>query len=267
MTTTATQPEVLPTRHCDRTFVVEDLTVRSDGTGRIVEAYAAAFNVRTEIMDQDGHYHEELAPTSFDRTIQHKGPNGFGVLFNHALTVDGTPNAAATLPIGVPLEVRADERGVFTATRYLDNPLADHVLDAIKHGALRAQSFSGRFTKSIRSYPEGRGSGKLALITRQEVDMREYGPAVFAAYKDAAIIGTRAEEFVRALLSTPPDRRLAWLQQFEGLTTPLAEQDPEALTPGTPPGPADLADDPQSHSARPSLRARIRAARIVRGME
>ncbi len=36
------------------------------------------------------------------------------------------------VPIGVPVEVRADERGVFTATRYLNNPLADHVLDAIK---------------------------------------------------------------------------------------------------------------------------------------
>jgi phage head maturation protease len=81
------------------------------------------------------------------------------VLFNHGRTVDGAPNPAATLPIGVPLEVRADERGVFTATRYLDNPLADHVLDAIKAGAIRAQSFSGRFTKSVRSYPGGRGRG------------------------------------------------------------------------------------------------------------
>ncbi|HEY9417214.1 MAG TPA: HK97 family phage prohead protease [Pseudonocardia sp.] len=263
MTTT---DELLPTRQCERAYTIEDLHVRSDGSGRIVEAYAAAFNVRTEIMDQDGHYNELLPPTSFDRTIQHKGTN-FGVLFNHARTVDGEPNPLATMPVGVPLEVRADERGVFTATRYLDNPLADHVLDAIKAGAIKSQSFSGRFTKSVRSHPEGRGRGSLPLITRNEIDMREYGPAVFAAYKEAAILGTRAEQFVRTLLETPPDKRLDWLQQFEGLTTPLVA-DPEALTPGTPSiGPADQVEDSREHSARPSLRQHIRAARIARWME
>ena len=263
MTTT---DELLPTRQCDRAYTIEDLHVRSDGSGRVVEAYAAAFNVRAEIMDQDGHYNEILPPTSFDRTIQHKGTN-FGVLFNHARTVDGEPNPFATMPIGVPLEVRADDRGVFTATRYLDNPLADHALDAIKAGAIKSQSFSGRFTKSIRSHPDGRGRGSLPLITRHEIDMREYGPAVFAAYTEAAIMGTRAEQFIRTLLETPPDRRLDWLQQFEGLTTPLVA-DPEALTPGTPStGPADQVEDSREHSARPSLRQHIRAARIVRGME
>lgn len=259
----------LPTRSCDRAYALEDLHVRSDGSGRVVEAYAAAFNVRSEIYDQDGHYNETLPPTSFDRTIQHKGIN-FGVLFNHARTVDGEPNPMATMPIGVPLEVRADERGVFTATRYLDNPLADQVLDAVKNGAIRAQSFSGRFVKSTRTHPDGRGQGRLPLITRHEVDMREYGPAVFAAYKEAAILGTRAEQFVRTLLATPPDQRLTWLEQFEGLTTPLA--DPEVPIIGTPSdGPAEVVEDSPEHaarhSARPSLRDRIRVARITRGME
>jgi HK97 family phage prohead protease len=262
--------EQLLTRSCDRAYAIEDLHVRSDGSGRVVEAYAAAFNVRTEIFDQDGHYNEVLSPSSFERTIQHKGTN-FGVLFNHGRTIDGEPNPSATMPIGVPLEVRADERGVFTATRYLDNPLADHVLDAIKAGAIKAQSFSGRFTKSVRSHPEGRGGGRLPLITRNEIDMREYGPAVFAAYKDAAILGTRAEQFIRTLLETPPDKRLDWLQQFEGLTTPLV--DSEALILGTPSdGPAEQVEDSLElaarHSARPfPLRDRIRMARIKRGME
>jgi HK97 family phage prohead protease len=257
--------QLLPTRSCDRAYAIDDLHVRSDGSGRIVEAYAAAFNVRTEIMDQDGHYHEVLSPTSFAKTINDKGTN-FGVLFNHARTVDGEPNPLATMPIGVPLEVKADERGVYTATRYLDNPLADQVLDAIKAGAIKAQSFSGRFTKSVRSHPDGRGRGVLPMITRNEIDMREYGPAVFAAYKDAAILGTRAEQFVRTLLATPPDQRLDWLQQFEGLTTPLLE--PEALILGTPDGAAEQVEEPVTHhSARPSLRARIRAARITREWE
>lgn len=266
MTATSAADELLPTRPCDRTYSLEDLHVRSDGSGRVVEAYAAAFDVRSEVMDQDGHYNEELTKTSFDRTIQHKGLK-FGVLFNHGRTIDGSPNPQATLPIGVPLEVQSDERGVFTATRYLDNPLADWVLSAVKDGAIRAQSFSGRFTKSVKSYPDGRGRSVLPLITRQEVDMREYGPAVFAAYEQAAILGTRAEEFVRALLTKSPDQQAEWLKQFEGLATPLP--DPATQT-GTPPpadGPAKTDDPPMGHSARSSLRSRIRAARIARGME
>jgi HK97 family phage prohead protease len=258
--------DTLPTRPCERMFALDDLHVRSDGSGRVVEAYAAVFGIRTEVMDQEGHYYETLLPSSFDRTIQHKGTT-FGVLFNHGRTIDGTPNPQATLPIGVPQEVHSDERGVFTATRYLDNPLADWVLGAIKDGAIRAQSFSGRFMRSARSHPEGRTRGKLPLITRHEVDMREYGPAVFAAYPDAAILGTRAaEQFVRTLLAKPEDERLGWLQQFEGFATPLDSATPAGAPSGD--GLAVEADDSQQlHSVRPSLRSRIRAARITRGWE
>jgi HK97 family phage prohead protease len=231
----------------------------------VVEAYAAVFNHRAEVMDQDGHYQETIAPASFAKTIADKGTR-FGVLFNHGRTIDGTPSDMGTMPIGVPLEVRTDDRGVFTVTRYLENPLADQVLEAITSGAIRAQSFSGRFMRSIRSWPEGRARAALPLITRHEVDMREYGPAVFAAYGGAEILGTRAEQFVRQLLAVAPARRLQWLQQFEGLTTDDVQ--PEAPTVGTPVGAAALGEEPQMHSARPtSLRARIHAARVARGME
>ncbi len=249
----------------ERAYMLDDLHVRSDGDGRTVEAYAAVFNTRAEVVDQDGHYHEILTPTSFAKTISEKAPGGFRVLFNHGRTIDGTPNALATMPIGVPLDVHADEKGVFTVTRYLDNPLADDALDAIRKGAIRAQSFKGRYLKSRRTYPDGRSRSALPVITRHETDMLEYGPAVFAVYEDAAILGTRAELFVRALLDTPTDKRLAWLEQFEGATTP---SEPEPLPVGTPSGAAELVDEPGNHSARPmSLRMRIRAARIVRGME
>ena len=262
---TTTTEELLPTRPVERQYVLDDLHVRADGTGRIVEAYAAVFNTRSEIRDQDGHYLEELAPTSFDRTIQHKG-TGFGVLFNHGRTIDGAPNPLATMPIGVPLEVKPDQKGVFTATRYLDNPLADQVLDAINAGAIRAQSFSGRYTKSRRDYSSRVKLG-LPTIYRMEVDMREYGPAVFAAYTDAAILGTRSVElFTRALLQLDPDKRLDFLSQFEGLTTQPEEADSEALEQHSD-GPAAADDPAEGHSARQSLRDRIRAARIARQMD
>lgn len=98
--------------------------------------------------------------------------------------------------------------------------------------------------------------------------MREYGPAVFAAYPGATILGTRAEMFIRALLDTPPDRRLEWLSQFEGLTTPL-EADPVEDLHGTPSGPADPTEDGDprdAHSTR-SIRTRAHQWRVDREME
>ncbi len=245
--------ELVTPRAVERMAPLQDCTIRSDGSGRVVEAYAAVFNSRTEIYDVDGHYHEENDPTSFNRTIQHKGPSGFGVLFNHGRTVDGAPNPLATMPIGVPLEVRADERGVWTATQYLENPLADDVLNAIKAKALRAQSFSGRFLRSMKT--PARARGQLPVIRRMETDMREYGPAVFAAYGDAAILGTRAmagmfaeaDMFLRTLLALPGEKRLEWLQQFELGTTPETVSDLVEL--GTS---HELAENSQSDSTSDS---------------
>jgi HK97 family phage prohead protease len=210
--------ENLPVRPAMRTFNLEDLHVREEGgDGRIVEAYAAVFDTKSEIVDQDGHYLESLGRGAFTRTLN-KGPFRNPVMFNHSRTIDGAPNPMATMPIGVPLEVKKDEHGLWTATRYLDNPLADQVLDAIKQGAIRAQSFSGKFRTSRRSYPDGRGRSALPLIERTEIELREYGPAVFAAYEGAAILGTRQlTTFMRSLLAMDQDERVEWLQQFEGL--------------------------------------------------
>jgi HK97 family phage prohead protease len=264
---TSRDDESLATRDCNRAYRLDDLHLRSDGSGRVVEAYAAVFRTKTEVMDQDGHYHEELAPTSFAKTLQENKPGDFRVLFNHGRTIDGTPNALATMPIGVPLEIRADERGVYTVTRYLDNPLANDVLEAIKAGAIKAQSFSGRFLKSFRSWPDGRGRAALPLITRHEVQMREYGPAVFAAYTSAAILGTRSVRFMEELLATPPGpARLQLLEQFEGITTPTEPDAPILDTPDD--GAVTQAAEPREHSTRAdvtSFREQLRAKRARLG--
>jgi HK97 family phage prohead protease len=236
----------LRSRACTRAFSLDDIHVRSDGSGRVVEAYAAIFRTRSEIMDQDGHYNEELTGTSFNRTIRNRtdatGFPNFQVLYNHGADIAGRPSGMLTMPIGVPEEVRADDKGVYTATRYLENPLADDVFQAIKAKALRGMSFSGRFLQSKKSYPEGRNRSALPLITRTEVDMREYGPTVFPAYDGAAILGTRAERFVTALLAQPEDHRIEWLRQFEGFDTLASLADPLIPSPSTPDsdsGPAD----------------------------
>ncbi len=225
-----------------RAFTFDDIAIRSDGDGRTVEAYCAAWNVDSEIRDQDGHYIESLAPRSFTKTIQERGDR-FGVFYNHARTLYGTPDGNLSVPIGVPLEVKEDERGVYTATRYLDNPLADAILDAIKQRAIKGQSFSGRFVKSKRE-PAKRGG--LPRVYRTEVAMREYGPTVFPAYTEAMILGTRSvSSFLDALNACDED--VDRLRQMLGLATPL---EPASLSSASPE--AARVEEPAlaGHSAR-----------------
>lgn len=205
----------------DRAFTITDATIRSDGDGRTVEAYCAAFNVPAEIHDQDGHYNEVISPGSFDRTISHNGTR-FGVFYNHARTIYGTPDGALSVPIGVPVEApRADSHGVMTVTRYLDaNPLADAILGAIKQKAINGQSFSGRFMKSAKTRASDRGG--LPTIARTEVAMREYGPTPFPAYVEAAITGTRsAESWLHELIGMDREERADLFTQMLALATPL----------------------------------------------
>jgi hypothetical protein len=43
-----------------RSFSLEDISVRSGGDGRTVEAYATVFNTPAEVRDQDGEYIEVI---------------------------------------------------------------------------------------------------------------------------------------------------------------------------------------------------------------
>lgn len=239
-------------REFARTFAFDDIAIRADGDGRTVEAYAAAFGVPAEIRDQDGHYNEELQRGSFAKTINDNGTN-FGVFYNHARTIYGTPDGALSVPIGVPLEVREDDRGVWTVTRYLDNPLADSVLDGIKQRAIRGQSFSGRFIKSTKTRA---ARGQLPTIIRTEVAMREYGPTVFPAYAEAAILGTRSVQSFLEELKQLSAEDMDQFRQMLGVTAPAADAITDTASAAVP-----LEEPATGHSAQRThlnLRARAR---------
>ena len=94
----------------------------------------------TEIRDQDGHYNEVIDRSAFNRAISDAAPQGgrtawrIGVFYNHGRTIYGTPSERGSMPIGTPLEVKADQRGVLTLTRYHRTELADEALEAIREG-------------------------------------------------------------------------------------------------------------------------------------
>jgi HK97 family phage prohead protease len=175
-----------------RSYPLEDIKVRSGGDGRTVEAYASVFGTPAEIKDQDGHYHEVIGRNAFDKTIAERGLK-FGVFYNHGMTLHGTPSERHSMPIGTPVEVRSDQRGVLTVTKYNRTQLADEVLESIREGAITGQSFSGRMIQSTPGRPPYRArGGEVPTVTRTEIAMREYGPTPLPAYEDAGIVGVRA---------------------------------------------------------------------------
>lgn len=258
-----------------RAVTLDDIRIRSGGDGRTVEAYAAIFDDPVEIRDQDGHYRERNASTAWNKTIADRGGR-FPVVYHHGLTLAGTPSERGAVPIGVSLEVRADKRGVLTVSRYGKTELADEVLEAIRSGAVTAQSYGGRFIRSDPQSPPRGGyrpgrDGTLRTVTRLEVAMREFGPTPFPAYAGAAITGVRAQQVLGALIGAGADVQAL-------LTGSTTRTESESLTVDTPdPGETgseavedteETDDEPQQHSARSiPLRTRIRAARIARGWE
>ncbi|MFJ4735281.1 phage major capsid protein [Streptomyces sp. NPDC088770] len=188
-----------------RVFALDDIAIRAGGDGRTVTAYAAVFDSPAEIRDQDGHYQEQISRSAFDKTLKERAGR-VGVFYNHARTLHGTPSEKGSVPIGTPLEVRPDGRGLLTVTRYNKTQLADDVLEAIRNGDITGQSFTGRF---IKSDPRGpylpARAGDLTLVTRQEIALIEYGPTPIPAYHDAEIVGVRADGAAvdRGNLDTP----------------------------------------------------------------
>jgi HK97 family phage prohead protease len=187
-----------------RSFALQDISIRAGGDGRTVDAYATVFDTPTPIHDQDGEYIEIIDPHAFDRILPKLAPAGgrsswrVGVFYNHGMTLHGTPSDMDSMPIGVPLDIKADAHGLFTRTRYHAGDRADMVLEAIREGSIAGYSFSGRFDRS--DPPSSRGgyrpdrSGNLRTVRRTESTLREYGPTPFPAYQDAGIIGVRAEK-------------------------------------------------------------------------
>jgi HK97 family phage prohead protease len=197
------EPFVAANGSFTRFVELDDISIRAGGSGRTVVAYMAAFNAPAEIRDQDGHYIETLDPTAFNKTLKERSGQ-IQVLYNHGRTVLGTPSDKFSMPLGVPVRMVADGRGVLTETEYAKTDTADEVLELIKAGAIRGQSFSGKFTKSERA--RGR-HGDLDTIHRSEVSLREYGPTPMPAYKEAAIVGVRAEEMFEATKGMTEEER------------------------------------------------------------
>jgi HK97 family phage prohead protease len=188
-----------------RLYALEDIHIlrsADGGDGRTVEAYAAVFGEPAEIQDHEGHYVEEIDPAAFNRAIEHASrarggfPGSVKVLWNHGRDLAGKPSDRFSMPIGVPVDIRAESRGLLTRTRYSDTPLADEVLENIRAGSITSQSFTGAIMRSTPQLRRGDrhrpdNAGNLRTVRRTELGLREYGPVLWPAYSGAEIVGVR----------------------------------------------------------------------------
>lgn len=247
-----------------RTFIFEpdDITIRSDGTGRTVEAYAAVFNQPAEIVDFEGHYREQISPVAFNQTISRNGGR-FPVLYNHGRTLMGTPSDVGSMPIGNSIEARPDGKGLLTVSRYNNNPLADQTLEAIRNGDISGMSWSGRIVAQDVKTPR-RGfvpaaSGELTLVTRTEIALKEFGPTPFPAYVGADIVGVRSVDLVRSVRDLDDEQRaeLAAL-----LNLPVARLDDAARDASTSPE-VPVSDESPAVAPMPSSRTTHTSLRLL----
>jgi HK97 family phage prohead protease len=262
----------------DRTFPLDDIQISRSGDGRTVEAYAAMFEAPYEVRDQHGHYMEVLSRSVFNRTLSGGAGKSAMCLYNHGMTVHGTPDMMGSVPLGTPLEIRPDGRGLLTVTRYNKGPFADQVLESIRNGDIRAQSFRGRI---IRSDPNGRVPRQrygqtLPTVTRHEMGLTDYGPTPIPVNAGAEIVAVRSlTDLIDELRDLDADEREELLRTLD-LSTPAedpddeeeeddVEDDVEAISDDSEPG----AEDPplKRHSIRQiDIRRRIRAALVTRSM-
>jgi HK97 family phage prohead protease len=241
----------------ERNFLLDDISIRADGTGRTVVAYAAVFDTPAEIVDRDGHYMETIGRTAFAKTIAERAGQ-IGVFYNHGKTLYGTPSERYSMPLGTPLEITPDSKGLLTVTRYSKTDLADEVLEGINNGSITGQSFSGRFVASERTRRLGKG---LDLIHRTEVALTEFGPTPIPAYKDAAMVGVRTAELADTLRSISPEDReelFRLLDTARSIEPPSPTPDAVSDTSAANEPPAE-----EGHGSGPSLEARQRRVRAL----
>lgn len=262
-----------------RAFPLDDIRIlsRAEGSeysdGRTVEAYAAVFDTETEIVDHEGHYLETIDRAGFNKAIRDAAPAGnrsgwkTKVFYNHAMTLHGTPSERFSVPIGRPLDIKADGRGLLTVTRYNNTPLADEILESIRNGDITGQSFSGRIIRSnpVRSGRSYRptAAGKLSVVRRLELGLREYGPTPMPAYATADIVGVRAD-LATTISAQVGDDHEAGRRLLEALLPYLSTTRSEPVDSDTSIEDA-VPDEPPAevveHSSRDALRRRIAVAR------
>jgi HK97 family phage prohead protease len=217
-----------------RAFPLEGIEVARSGDGRTVTAYAAVFDAPYEVRDVHGHYFESISRSAFNRSVAAGIAGRVQCLFNHGRTLDGTPSEKWSMPLGTPIEIKPDGKGLLTVTRYAKTPHADEALELIRDGAITSQSFRG----AIYADRKAGFRGALPIVERTELGLRDYGPAPYAVALESRILAVRSvTELVEEIGSLTDEERAELLASLSpdpsvlpGTSDPASPEDPGTAT-------------------------------------
>lgn len=143
-----------------RRFKIDDVSQ----DGRTIVGHAAVFGNRDA-------YGDVIEPGAFTKTISER-KDKVKVFYNH------------TYPIGKPVEMAEDEKGLYTVSRLSSTPRANEILELIRDGVIDEMSIAFETLKYENDSEDGRRLRELRLY--------EYGPVDFAANDQALITGVKS---------------------------------------------------------------------------
>ena len=168
---------------------------------RTFEGYASTFGN----VDQVG---DIIMPGAFSKTIQERFPRGdIKILWQHYE------------PLGMPLEIREDEKGLYVKGRISKTALGDDALELMRDGVVNRMSIG--FTIVKADYDDQTG---YRII--REVKLWEFSPVTFPANEQAVIT---AVKHLSGMLSQA-GRDEIMKAQPEETTAPIeSKDDPEII--------------------------------------
>lgn len=162
-----------------RTLSIPALVKDFSASDRIVTGYYATFGN----VDYDK---DMFAPTAFDKTIREWGPEGRNKIV-HLYQHD------TFRPLAKPKVLRADEKGVYFESQFVDNSWGTDALKLYEAGIINEHSVGFEI---FRSDPERREGTEFNLI--KEVRMWEGSTVTFGANEDTPFTGFKSYDRAKA---------------------------------------------------------------------
>jgi len=181
---------------------------------RTFMGYASTFGNVDEVGDV-------IERGAFKKSIKERGPKGSNqikVLWQH------------NEPLGIPLEMYEDEKGLYVEGKVSKTRLGDEALELMKDGVVDKMSIGFSIPKGKMLWDDQTGTRKI-----KEVKLFEFSPVTFPANEQASITGMKSLEGKLALLQDGvelKEEELLELRQLYAKLDALLKSEPHS-TPAT----------------------------------
>ena len=182
---------------------------------RTFMGYASTFGNVDEVGDI-------IEAGAFKKSIKERGPKGSNqikVLWQH------------DQPLGIPLEMYEDEKGLYVEGKVSKTRLGDEALELMKDGVVDKMSIGFSIPKCKMEWDD-----KTGVRMIKEVKLFEFSPVTFPANEQASITGMKSLEGKLALLQSGVELKPEELAELKALyqrLDALLKSEPQRSTQAT----------------------------------